>query len=180
VIVSRKKDPRGVLRNLPVDTQAAIIDYMDGRNGQEPHAAQATANWLESQGTTTTQQRLSDFRKWRLNRENLQEAESACMELLQSCREKGWLKTAEEEREMGQLLFNRLAISRQDATMWSEMQRVQATNDKAHVDKKKIELEEGKYNDERADAKKGKKAATQPALSPEERQRRIRQILGTE
>ena len=166
-----------MLRNLPREKQDAIIDYTDGRNGQKAHSLSATVEWLKPQGTITSLWALGKFRRGYLMREQLMNDEAVALELIKTCKENGWIKTAEQERKAGQQFFNRLAIARQDPTMWVRLQQAHFSEEKVKLEKKKLRLEMKKREEQAGEAGGGPQ---EPLLTPEERQRRIRQILGTE
>ena len=174
--LARKTRPEAVLKNLPREKQDAIIDYTDGRNGQKAHSLRATVEWLKPQGIFTSFCALGIFRRGYLMREQLMNDEAVALELIKTCKENGWIKTAEQERKAGQQFFNRLAIARQDPTMWVRLQQVHFSEEKVKLEKKKLRFEMKRR--EQAGEEGG--GQQEPLLTPEERQRRIRQILGTE
>lgn len=175
--ILRKTYPQAVLKNLPIEKQDAIVDHTDGRNGMKPHSLPKTVAWLKSIGIKTNSHSLSDFRRWYLLREQMQADEDFSMQVVQTCRERGWIKTAEEERAAGQAFFNRLTLGRKDPKQWTQVQQINLSKEKMELEKEKLKLQTRKYRDK---AEKGGEAVKKRKLSPDEKQRRIRQILGTE
>ncbi len=177
MIIPRKISPNAVLKNLSDEKQAAIIEYMDGKTGKKGHTLAETVAWLQRSGIQTTITSLSRFRVWYLVRRKLDAHEVSTLEVVRECKRRGWIKTAEEERTAGQIFFNRMALDQQDPKLWGLMQRINLFTDKVVLDKKKMELESQKYKDTRGEITK---VVKKPKLSPDEKQARIRQILGTE
>jgi hypothetical protein len=172
-MADRKISVKAVLKNLSKEKQAAIIDHTDGRNGQKAHGLRATVVWLRRRGIKTCYSSLQEFRRWYLLREELQGWEATTLQIIQVCKEKGWIKTAEEEQKAGQIFFNRMALAKKDARTWCLVQRVGLVG----LVKKKMKMEMRAKKEE--SAKKTEKVDDYE-LTADEKQARIRQILGTE
>jgi hypothetical protein len=172
--IERKVHSHAVLKNLPIEKQAAIIEYTDGKGGE---SLVATAAWLQADGIPASAEMVGNFRSWYLLRKQFNANEEACLDMAEECVKRGWVKTAEEERAAAQIFFNRMAVEQQDPDMWSKMERINLSKEKVELEKKKLKLVSKKYKDKTATTKK---VVKKRKLAPEEKQRRIRQILGTE
>jgi hypothetical protein len=170
----RKTDSRAVLKNLPAETQAEIIDYLQAPNGG--HSLGETVAWLKKRWRINASlEMVSQFRSWYLMREQLNTNEVVAVELAAECKARGWIKTAREERAAAQVFFNRIALERADAKLWSLTERINILKDRVELERKKLELQSKKYGDE-----SGEKAGRKRKRTPEEKQQEIRRILGTE
>jgi hypothetical protein len=172
--IPRKVHSQAVLRNLPIEKQDAIIEHIDGPGG---NSLVATAKWLQADGIMASPDMVGNFRRWYLLRQQFEGNAMSALEMAKECKDHGWIETEEEERAAAQIFFNRMAMEKKDPKLWSLMQRINLSKEKVELDKKRLELETKKYQDK---AGKGGKAVKKRKLTPEEKQKRIRQILGTE
>jgi hypothetical protein len=171
VDMTRKIHSNAVLLNLPAKTQTAIIAHID-----EGNTYVETAKWLTAENKIkTTDTMVAKFYRFHLLRQRFKTSAELSLALAEECKERGWVKTIEEQRAAAQVFFNRMALDKQDLKLWSMVERVNIVKDKVELDRKKLELQTKKFRE-----KSGAKVVLKPNLTPEERQRRIRQILGTE
>ncbi len=70
------------------------------------------------------------------------------------CLERGWIKTAREERAAAQMFFNRLVLKKKDPKLWSMVERVNVSKDKVDLEERRLELEARKYKDKKPKPKK--------------------------
>jgi hypothetical protein len=155
------------LKNLSAAKQAAIMEYIQG---EKRHSLVATSKWLKRQRIEATPAMLSQYRRWYLLQEKLKSSEEFALETTAEYKKRGWIKTLREERAVAQAIFNRIVLEEGDPKLWTMVERVNLLKDK-------VELDLRKYEDQKAETKK---VVKKRKLSPDERQRRIRQILGTE
>ncbi|HEV7926490.1 MAG TPA: hypothetical protein VGR14_14100, partial [Verrucomicrobiae bacterium] len=73
--------------------------------------------------------------------------------------------------------FNLLAIKTRNDKMWASQQTLAVRKQAVTATERKVELEFKKYEDQRA---KTREVESDPELTADEKQERIRQILGTD
>jgi hypothetical protein len=168
---NRKVYSNSVLRNLPAAKQAEIIAHVDGP-GCESYVE--TAAWLKKDGIPATDKMISNFRDWYLLWQKFRDTEEFALELTRMCRERGWIKTAAEERAAAQVFFNRFVLKEGDPKLWSMMERVNLLSDKVKLEEKRLELQLKKYRDKGDTGGNGEESG----LSAEEREAAVKQILG--
>lgn len=191
--IPRKTRPEAVLKNLAKARKDAIIEYMEVARIEEivkrtdkmgvttettrlrTPTFLETADWLAKDGIITSTSALSAWRSSYLLQLQMKANEAAALELVQEGKAQGWLETAEQEQAAAQIFFNRLAMSNQDPKQWAMVQKVEAAREQRKLDREKLELELQKYKDDRA---KSKTVLEDKTLSPEEKQLRMREILG--
>jgi hypothetical protein len=172
VNIDRKVHSTAILKNLPREKHLDIIHYLDGPGGNNNKAAAA---WLRGDGIPATAPMVGEFVKWYYLREEFRARAEFSLDMAKECKEQGWLKTAGEERAAAQIFFNRLALNEQDPKIWSMLERVNLLRDKVVLDKSRLGLQKKKFK-----AKYGKPRAKKSTMTADEKQARIRQILGVD
>jgi hypothetical protein len=160
------------LKNLPIEKQMEIIERLEGPRAE---IYSETAAWLREQGIPATSQIVSAFKEWFHLREKCKARAELSLDMAKECKEQGWINSADEERAAAQVFFNRMALSEQDPKIWSMLERVNLVRDKVVLEKKRLALQKKKFN-----AKYGKKRVKKSTMTADEKQKRIRQILGVE
>lgn len=169
----RLKKPRShaKLKNLPEKRQRAILDYLSRHDHAE------TLQWLAKSGIHVSDSTLRGWRAWYFQRKEFLEMETASLGLLLNYKERHPGLTKKAMDEMGEFIFNAMALARRDVKTWSMAQNVQLKREHLAMERKKLELELQKYKDQ---VQASRQTVNDPEMSPEEKQERIRQILGTE
>jgi hypothetical protein len=168
----RKVHSNSVLKNLPPLKQAEIMARLETVGETQMDVAR----WLVKENIPASEKLVGNFRKWYSMREDLWEDEDFVREMLAICKERGWVKTAREERAAAQMFFNRLVLRRRDPRMWSVVERVNLVKDKVGIEEEKLELQKRRYDD-----KKAKKKKNLPGkMTDEEKEAAIREIYGME
>jgi hypothetical protein len=168
VKLCRKIHSNAILKNLPPKKQAEIIAYAEANSYVE------TAKWLQKDDIPVTAELVSRFRDSYLLMQGFYESSDFALEMTQLCIEKGWVKTAQEERAAAQTFFNRAVLKKGDPKLWAMVERVNLLKDRVGLEEQKLELQSRKYKDKTA---KGKKA-DDSGLSAEEKDAAVKQILG--
>jgi len=171
IITLKKVRSDAVLKRLPEDKQEAILEYW------RTHPIKQTVKWLKEGNITTSTDALSQFRVWYLTRKKYEERETRILDRIQLYKERDPSLTNEILTKMGEFIFNEIAIDQEDVKTWSVAQQVQLKRESQAMDRKKLNLELRKYKDQKA---KIKKINENTKWTPDEKQARIRQILGTE
>jgi hypothetical protein len=167
----RKIHPTAQLKNLSRKRQREIVDYLDGTDGQAAHSLKNTAAWLESKGVKTAYRTVSRFRTWYLRRAKMEANQAAALDRVKADKKKGMFKTLAEEKEAGQIYFNHLAVDQDDVHMWVLMQRLALAKGQQELNARKIKLlEESKAMT--------KEVVKNTEMTPEQKEERIRQIMG--
>jgi hypothetical protein len=160
-----------LLKSLPDERQDELFEYY------KKHTQQQTLDWLAGNGVKTSKTTLYAWRSWYLARKNWEQHESEVLQLMMFYKHRHPSLTKEAVAEMGEFLFNTWALRQKDVKTWSAAQQVQLKRESQAIDRKKMALELKKYKDQ---SEAARKTVNDTTLTPEERQARIRQILGTE
>jgi hypothetical protein len=168
-----KINPNAVLKNLPPEKQQEIMDYLDGTGTSEPHSFEKTAEWLQASGIETSTSALKRFRPWFVIREAMEISEIASKEMVEECKKNGWIKTRKEEEAAGQIFFNRETVEQRNARLWALVQGISLRRDRLELDKRKLKLTEELHA-------QTKEITNNTQMTTEEKEERIRQIMGLE
>jgi len=167
----KKPYRNAVLKNLPEEKQRAIMEYADGTETSKPHTLAETLKWLKADAITTSHATLEDFRQWFRLRQDMQEDEAMALQTVQACKENGWIKTRQEEEAAGQIFFNRQTQRRKDTKAWVLVQGVSLRRDRLDLEERKFKL----LQDRQA---RTKEVVNNTQMTPEQKEARIRQIMG--
>jgi hypothetical protein len=167
----KKIYPNAQLKNLGRKSQREIVDYLNGTDRQAAHSLKDTAAWLGTKGIETAPGTVSRFRTWYLRRAKMEANQAAALDRVKADKKKGMFKTLAEEKEAGQIYFNHFAVDQEDVHMWVLMQRLDLARSQQELDARKIKLLEEKKA-------QTKEVVTDTKMTPEEKEERIRQIMG--
>jgi hypothetical protein len=159
------------LKNLDRTRQREIVDYLNGAGEQPAHSFKATLAWLRSKGIETSVSGISIFRTWYLRRAKMEANQASALDRVRKEKKKGMFKTPAEEKQAAQDFFNELALNQEDVHMWALVQRVDLARDRQKLEARKVKLLEKSQT-------KPKEPVTETKLSTEEKEQRIRQIMG--
>ena len=139
--IAKKIRPEAVLKQLPQEKQQAIIDYCDGdpEHGLKSHSLDETVAWLRADGVSTSRRALSVWRSWYLLNAQLERNEQVALETVQQCKERGWIKSAADELEAGQIFFTRLAMQQADNLGFARILREQTRIKQTVIDAQKFQ-----------------------------------------
>jgi hypothetical protein len=168
-VLERAPRSDSILRNLPEERQDEILGYC------EAHTQKETLEWLATEDISISRAALSDWRGWYLARKAYKEREARIMAFMAAYKERDPSLTKRALAEMGEFLFNTLAIEREDVKTWSAAQQVQIKRDDCKLRGKKMRLELRRYKDQAARARD---AVSNPTLTPKQREKRVKEILG--
>jgi hypothetical protein len=171
--VHKKPRPEAVLKNLPQAKQCAIIDFLDGTPTSKPHSFSKTVAWLKADGIPTNKASLCFFRSWFLRRKKMEANAAAALHIVEECKDKGWIKTRKEEEEAAQIFFNRMAMDEEDPKTWALAQGVSLRRDRLELEERKLKLLEDRHA-------QTKEVVNNTQMTPEQKEERIRQIMGLE
>jgi hypothetical protein len=124
------------LKQLPLERQAQVMEYLDGPPG---HSYADTLTWLREDGFDTSVGALSEFRSWyRLQQQFTQDA-STVESLVEQLKRDMPNLTEEQLDDLGQRTFSLLAIREQDL---GGFVRVRSARMKGEIERAKIQLRE--------------------------------------
>jgi len=169
IITPKKVRSDAVLKRLPQDKQDSIMEYW------RTHTAKQTVQWLKEGGITSSIRALSLFRAWYLTRKKYDERETRILDRLRLYKERDPSLTNEVLTDMGEYLFNEIAIDQEDVKTWSVAQQVQLKRESQTLDRKKLALELRKYKSQTA---KATDVVKDNDLTFEEKEAAMKQILG--
>jgi hypothetical protein len=169
----KKPYAHAVLKNLPEAKQQEIIDYANGTETSQPHKMIETVEWLKAAGIETSYTGLVNFRQWFMRCQQMLADEANSLQTVQLCKERGWIKTREEEEEAALIIFNRLTLDREDIRGWVLVQGVSLRRDRQELEERKFKLMQKRED-------KTKEVVQDVKMTPEEKEERIRQIMGLE
>lgn len=173
----RKLSGPATLKALPAEKQDALYKYVNGENGKNSHTYSETMKWLwQREKIEVHNSALDRFLKWYSIRQELSDYEIVVKEIVEECKKNGWLKTAKQERLSAQIFFNRLVVNKKNPELWAVVEKINLAKDKISLDTKELEMKEKAHKR----AVKNQQPETRLQLTPDEKQERIRQILGTE
>jgi hypothetical protein len=147
-LAPRKINSTAVLKNLPADRQAELLEHYESHKGAD------TAEWLAKEGIKAKPTMLSRWYSWYVTKRNFEELESNIVDQLLLLRRQNPKITREDLDELGEFLFNAIAITRKDLKTWLELQ---------------------KHKDQKA---KTAKVIQDTGLTPEEQEQRMKEIFG--
>lgn len=135
--MSTTKKPRAdsVLKTLPEDRQAAIVDYA------RDHSLPETVAWLRADGLRTSATALSLFLSWFGLQQQLRRNESTVEVLLQKAMTTRPDWTPEQIQQTGQAFFSALALEQQDSKIWYLTQQVGLKKEQLNLDRQKFQRE---------------------------------------
>jgi hypothetical protein len=180
VDVGRKVDPRSVLKFLKFEKQKILYDFLEGGDGVKGHTYEETIGWLkETMGLEDVlASQLQDFRKWYSAGLKVEEKLDRCFasakEVVEIGKRQGWIETVEEERKITQAFFNRFVLNEQDPKLWAIVEKVSLARDQMDIEKQKLNMEV----EEHQAARKAKQPEEKPKLTPDEKRRRFKEIMG--
>lgn len=133
--MSRKPNANSVLKTLPPERQAAIVEFA----GKPGGSLAKTVAWLAEDGIQTNSASLSEFLSWYALEQQFQEDASTTESLLEQWRKDLPNLTEEQLDDLGQRTFSLLAIRRQDPKTFV---MVRSARTRAEQEKAKIKLRE--------------------------------------
>jgi hypothetical protein len=176
---SAERKPRGDsnLKELGPELQQELYFYMEGVGKEKGHTYKQCVAWLAPQGVKTTKSQLSNWRSWYWMRLLFQECGETTEAIVEDEQKGGAKLTDEQIERKGNRTFNLLAIKTRNDKMWASQQTLAVRKQAVAATERKVELEIKKYEDQRA---KTREVESDPELTADEKQERIRQILGTD
>jgi hypothetical protein len=169
--LSRKPNYRSVLKTLPDDYQAALFEYV------KTHSRSQILKWLAKDGHKTNPASLSRWRRWYEAKSAFENREAKVITLLASYKRRDPSLTKKAMDDLGDFLFNSLAIERENVKEWTLAQEVKMKRKNQTMEHKKAGLELRKLKEQ---VESARKTAGDKDLTADEQQARIREILGTE
>ena len=175
---TRKVRSDAVLKNLEDERQAEILEYT------RKHRLADTAKWLAQDGITISGPALSNWRAWYLQKLAYDQREERILNKVLYYKEGHPKATKKELDDLGEDLFNRLAIDQEDVRAWSMAQQIQLKRERQAQQKKmvvlaskKLDLAVQKSKDEAA---KAAKDSARPKMTREEKEARMKEVLTIE
>jgi hypothetical protein len=175
--MDRKPRATCVLKSLPSNRQEALYEYMDGIGDEPGHTYAQCVVWLQEQGVTTSKTQLSNWRGWFIQRLRFRWCKETMEAMIEDDKANGPKYSDEEIQRKGNRIFSLLAIKTCDDKAWSRTQSLVVRLQRMAQIERKMEFEMEKYDNQRA---KELKVESKPNMTPEEKEARINQIMGTE
>jgi hypothetical protein len=176
-LIERKPRATCVLKNLAPARQEALFAYMDGVGDEKGHTYAACIEWLRADGVEVTLSQLSNWRTSYLHRSRFQWCRDITTMMVEDDRQPGQKLSDEDIQRKGSRLFNLLAIHTCDEKAWVRHQSLSVRKQAIAAIERKLEFEMQIYADQCA---KNKPPEPKPEMTADEKQERIRQIMGTE
>jgi hypothetical protein len=176
-LIERKPRANCLLKNLAPARQQALYEFMEGVGNEKGHSYAECIAWLAKDGLETSRSKLSDWRSWYSLRLCFQLCRDITTALMEDDKKPDQKYSDEDIQRKGDRIFSLLALKASDDKAWSRVRRVQVSQQAVTATEKKLELEYTKYADQRA---KIKVVESDTVMTPEEKEERIRQILGTD
>jgi hypothetical protein len=177
ISLDRKPHPNSVLKGLAPDLQQELYFYMEGAGKEKGHTYKQCLAWLAPKGVKTTKSQLSNWRGWFGMRLAFQVCRETTDQIAEDDRLAGVIYTDEELERKGNRTFNVLAIQSLNDKAWVRQQTLAVRKQAVTATERKLKFEIEKYENQRA---KTKDVESDPELTADEKQERIRQILGTD
>src|SRR5665213_3942763 len=169
----RKTHANSVLKGLAPDQQQDLFDYMEGVADQKGHSYKQCVAWLGDEGVKTSNSQLSRWRRWYRLRAFFQRCRETTAAIIEDDRAAGLEYTDEQIERKGNRTFNLLAIESFNDAAWARQQTLAVRRQAVVVVERKLAFEMEKYQNQRA---KTKEVETEPKMTPDEKDERIRQI----
>jgi hypothetical protein len=175
--IDRKPRATAVLKGLAPDHQQDLFEYMEGVGDEKGHSYAKCLTWLAASGVKSSNSQLSNWRDWYWRRLRFQWCRELTVQMLEDDRIAGQKYTDEDIERKGNRTFNLLAIKTFDDKAWARHQTLAVRRQAVAAIERKLEFEIEKYQNQRAETKE---VESDPKMTPEEKEERIRQIMGTE
>ena len=175
--IDRKPRATCVLKSLPSNRQDALYEYMDGIGDEKGHTYKQCVKWLKADGIETNNTQLCNWRGWYIQRLRLRWCQETMEAMIEDDKANGQKYSDEEIQRKGNRIFSLLAIKTCDDKAWSRTQSLVVRLQRMAQIERKMEFEMEKYDDQRV---KEERAESKPKMTPEEKEARIKQIMGTE
>ncbi len=175
--IERKPHGDSVLKGRSPARQQALFEYMEGFADEKGHTYKECVEWLKSDGLETNKSQLCTWRKWYLIRTRLDWNHDLTSMLVEDDKMQNQKYTDAAIQRKGNHIFSVLAIQTCDDKAWSRVRSLQVRQQAVAAIERRLELEITKYEDQRA---RTKAVAADPIMTPEQKEERIRQILGTD
>jgi hypothetical protein len=108
-----------------------------------------------------------------MTRKLLRSIEADALRVTAVCRDRGWVKSKAAMSEAGQLFFAQLALASGDSKAWVLVHRLELEAAAQDLDRRRLALLESRFA-------RTVSVVESPRLSTEEKEARIRQIMGLE
>ncbi len=176
---SAQRKPRGnsSLMRLGPDHQHELFLYMEGDGKENGHTYKDCIAWLGKLGVKSSNGQLSKWRSWYWMRLLFQDCHETTKSIVENERKGDPELTDEQLERQGNRTFNLVAIKTRNEQMWARQQTLALRKKAITATERKVELEIKKYEDQRA---KTKEVESNPELTADEKQERVRQILGSD
>jgi hypothetical protein len=175
--IDRKPRATCVLKSLPSNRQDALYEYMDGIGDEKGHTYAQCVECLMAEGIETNKTQLCNWRGWYIQRLRLQWCQETMEAMMEDDKLNGQKYSDEDIQRKGNRIFSLLAIKTCDDKAWSRTQSLVVRLQRMAQIERKMEFEMEKYDDQRAQEEK---AESKTKMTPEEKQARINQIMGTD
>jgi len=174
-----KYKPRGacVLEKLPPAHQHILYEYMEGVGGDKGHTYAECIAWLQSKRLQINASQLSRWRTRYLLRLRFQWCHNLIDMMVEDDRKPGETHSDEDIQRKGNRLFSLLATKTCDDKAWARARSLQVRQQAMFAVERKLEFAMQKYDDARP---KVVAVESDTNMTPEEKEERIRQILGTD
>ncbi|MGP8200222.1 MAG: hypothetical protein ACLQU4_12050 [Limisphaerales bacterium] len=170
-IIRRKPREGAILKNMAPARQQALWEYMEGDKDEKGHSYKECIAWLEQDGIHTNKPRLSLWRDWYYSGLSLQRSAEVALRWVAEDKAAGKITTLEEELEAGQRFFSRLAMLQEDNSGFARIMT-------ATMRKKAVKVTEHKLKLLQSREAKARKVIKSTKLTPDEKEARVKQILG--
>jgi hypothetical protein len=173
----RKPRATCVLKSLGANRQEALFEYMDGIGDESGHTYKQCVLWLKKQGVETNPTQLCNWRQWYIMRLRMRWCNDTAEMIMEDDKINGQKYSDEDIQRKGNRMFSLLAIHTCDNKAWSRTQSLVVRRQHLDLIERKMEFEIKKYDEKRAQAKE---VEAEPEMTPEEKEARINEIMGTE
>ncbi len=137
---TRKVRSDAVLKNLDEERQAEILAYT------KKHGQMDTVAWLAKDGITISGPTLSNWRRWYLQKLEYDRREERILNKMLFYKERHPKATKKELADLGEDLFNRLAIDQEDLRAWTMTQQIQLKRERQEQQKQMVVIAGKKLN----------------------------------
>jgi hypothetical protein len=175
--IPRKPRATAKVKGLAPALQQELYDYMEGVGDEKGHSYAKCIAWLKAQGVAASKSQLSEWRQWYWIRVRLGWSQELTNMLVEDDKKAGQKYTDEDLQRKGNRLFSELALKTCDDKAWARTQSLVVRKQAIAAVEKRLEFEIKKYEDRCAQAKE---VESEPQMTPEEKEARIAEIMGTD
>lgn len=170
----RKQEPHkhSVFNRLSDDRKDSILEYA------ESHTLKEILSWLKDDGLSVKRSALSRWLLLERHQRRAEDRQAQIDAIIKTAQDRGEIKTADELRQAGQILMEKVALSAEDPKLWFLTESLALKREKQVIQRGALALMERRVKLLEEREAKTRQIVTSTKLTPEEKEARVKQALG--